>query len=237
LTESPDSARCRIGLRGSPTFVDRAASALANSGIEVASRESNGRLPANAEPQTGLDVLVIFNPELADEGISRLEGLCASGSCPVVVVTTAIDKGVILAMLRAGARGIVLTDEVESALAPAVLAARAGQVAIPRPARHQVFRPVLSHRENTVLAMVALGRSNAQIANSLHLEESTVKSHLRSLFAKLGVSTREEAAAAVFDGDSQVVSGVMAVTAEHQRPKKAGKPRRAKAASKRPVSS
>jgi LuxR family maltose regulon positive regulatory protein len=43
--------------------------------------------------------------------------------------------------------------------------------------------------------MVSAGHTNAQIAESLFLAESTVKSHLRSVFAKLGVNSRQEAAA------------------------------------------
>jgi DNA-binding NarL/FixJ family response regulator len=219
-------------------------SALAGSGIEVASIESDGKSPVDAMDSEVLDVLVITSSEQAEDGNSGLERLCAAGAFSVVVVTDSIDNGATLAMLRAGARGIVLSDELEGALAPAVRATHAGQVAIPRPARHQIFRPVLSHRENTVLALVAQGRSNGQIAASLNLEESTVKSHLRSLFAKLGVSSREAAAAVVLDGDSQIGSGVMAVTAQHQptkRPKQK-KPKRAqikpkRAPSKPPVSS
>jgi len=178
----------------------------------VASIESDGKRPVDATAHEVPDVLVISNHERDEDGISSVQRLCAIGAFPVVVVINSIDNGVTLAMLQAGARGIVLSDELERALAPTVRATHAGQVAIPRPARHQIFRPVLSHRESTVLAMVALGRSNGQIAASLHLEESTVKSHLRSLFAKLGVRSREDAAAAVLDKDSQIAPGVMTVT-------------------------
>jgi DNA-binding NarL/FixJ family response regulator len=210
----------------------------------VASIESDGKRPVDAIVRENLDVLVITRSEQAEDENSGLERLCAAGGFAVVVVTDSIDDGATLAMLRAGVRGIVLNDELERALAPAVRATHAGQVAIPRPARHQIFRPVLSHRENTVLALVAQGRSNGEIAASLNLEESTVKSHLRSLFAKLGVSSREAAAAVLLDGDSQIGSGVMAVTAQHQgtkKPKRAQiKPKRereqAKPPSKRPVS-
>ena len=201
----------------------------------MSSVESGGKqLPAGEK----LDVLVVWSAEWGDDAISGLEVLCPPKDYPVVIVTDSIDEGVALAILRAGVRGIVISGELESALAPTVRATCAGQIAIPRSARHQIFRPVLSHRENTVLAMVAQGSSNSQIAATLHVEESTVKSHLRSLFAKLGVRSREEAAAVVFDGGSQVVSGVMAVTAEHQLLQKAGKAGRPKAPpGKRPVSS
>lgn len=228
---------CRIGLRGDLAFVDRARSALAGSGIEVASIESDGKRPADAIAREELDVLITSDSEPTEDGISGVQSLCAQGAFRVVVVTNSIDEGVTLAMLRAGARGIVLSDDLERALAPTVRATHAGQVAIPRSARHQIFRPVLSHRENTVLAMVSLGRSNTQIAAGLHIEESTVKSHLRSLFAKLGVRSREEATAAVFDGASQIPPGVMAVTDQNPRPEEPKPTGRTKPPSTRPVSS
>jgi LuxR family maltose regulon positive regulatory protein len=53
----------------------------------------------------------------------------------------------------------------------------------------------LTDREEGVLALVAEGHSNAAIATAMHLSESTVKFHLRNLFAKLGVTNRTEAAA------------------------------------------
>ena len=199
-------------MRGSSAFSDHAVSALADTGIEVTSVEPGGagaaQTPADGKP----DVLIVSDPRRTDAGTTALEGLCSSGDFAVVVVTDELERDATLAMLRAGVRGIVLREELEQALAPTVRAARAGQVAIPRAARRQIFRPVLSHRENTVLAMVAMGRSNAQIAASLHVEESTVKSHLGSLFAKLGVRSREDAAAVVLDGESQIASGVLAVT-------------------------
>ena len=199
-------------MRGSSAFSARAVSALADAGIEVTSIEPGAKGPAQTPADAELDVLIVSDPRRTDAGTTALEGLCSSGPFAVVVVTDELERDATLAMLRAGVRGIVLREELEQALAPTVRAARAGQVAIPRAARRQIFRPVLSHRENTVLAMVAMGRSNAQIAASLHVEESTVKSHLGSLFAKLGVRSREDAAAVVLDGESQIASGVLAVT-------------------------
>jgi DNA-binding NarL/FixJ family response regulator len=203
-------------VRGSSAISDRAVSALTDAGIEVTSIEPGGKGAAPIPADTELDVLVTSDPGRGDAWAAALERLCSSGDFTVVVVTSELERDATLAMLRAGVRGIVLHEELEQALAPTVRAARAGQVAIPRAARRQIFRPVLSHRENTVLAMVAMGRSNAQIAASLHVEESTVKSHLGSLFAKLGVRSREDAAAVVHDGESQIASGVLAVTDQQQ---------------------
>ncbi len=205
---------CRIGLRGDLAFVDRATNALAGSGIEVARIEQPGRkVSRNASAAQKVNALVASISSGAQSD-SEARQLCEElPGLPIVVVVDAIGESTVRTMLHAGVRGIVLGQELEDALAPTVHATQVGQVAIPRSGRQQVFRPVLSHRENTVLALVAQGRSNTQIAATLHLEESTVKSHLRSLFAKLGVRSREDAAAAVLGGDSQIASaGVMAVT-------------------------
>jgi DNA-binding NarL/FixJ family response regulator len=57
----------------------------------------------------------------------------------------------------------------------------------------------LTSREKQILTLVVAGLTNSQIASELFLAESTVKSHLSSAFAKLGVSSRSEAVAVILD--------------------------------------
>jgi DNA-binding NarL/FixJ family response regulator len=61
--------------------------------------------------------------------------------------------------------------------------------------------PALSQREKEILALVAAGLTNGQIATRLYLAESTVKTHLSSAFRRLGVRSRREAAALVLSSD------------------------------------
>jgi DNA-binding NarL/FixJ family response regulator len=159
-------------------------------GVRIGTAESRPRLGQ------GLDVLVVSGGSAPEKRISTIRRLCqrAPGVAVVVILRT-IGDGVARAMIAAGARGVVLRSQLDQTLAPTVRAARIGQITIPQPGRRQIFPPALSHRENTVLAMVSAGHTNAQIAESLFLAESTVKSHLRSVFAKLGVNSRQEAAA------------------------------------------
>jgi DNA-binding NarL/FixJ family response regulator len=112
----------------------------------------------------------------------------------VVVSPTAAATGVRRA-LDAGADAIVFEPEIESALAITVLAVACGQLAVPRARRASVERPALSHRERQSLVLVTQGLTNGEIAKRLFLSESTIKSHLSSAFAKLGVRSRKEAAA------------------------------------------
>lgn len=122
----------------------------------------------------------------------------------VVVSPPAPGTGVRRA-LDAGADAIVFEPVIESALAITVLAVVNGQLAVPRDFRASVERPAFSHRERQVLSLVARGLTNSEIGKRLFLSESTIKSHLSSAFAKLGVRSRKEAAA-VFRDRQQTLS-------------------------------
>ena len=58
---------------------------------------------------------------------------------------------------------------------------------------HRVTDDPLTERERAVLGLLADGKSNREIGSEIHIEESTVKSHLKSIFAKLHVVSRTEA--------------------------------------------
>lgn len=112
----------------------------------------------------------------------------------VVISPQATGAGVRRA-LEAGADAFVFESELELTLPATVRAVASGQSVVPRKLRGSLERPALSHRERQVLVLVARGLTNAQIAKRLFLSESTIKSHLSSVFGKLGVRSRWEAAA------------------------------------------
>jgi two-component system NarL family response regulator len=58
---------------------------------------------------------------------------------------------------------------------------------------HRATAPELTLRENEVLQLLAAGETNKEIAAALRIEAGTIKTHLKSLFTKLGASTRTEA--------------------------------------------
>lgn len=133
--------------------------------------------------------------------MAALRRLRRDASDPAIVVISPPTTGTgVRRVLDAGADALVFKPELERTLATTVRAVSIGQSAVPREFLASVERPVLSHRENEVLALVREGLTNAEIAERLFLAESTVKSHLSSIFTKFGVRSRKEVAAAFADG-------------------------------------
>lgn len=127
---------------------------------------------------------------------------------PVVVITTFDLDEYVYAALRAGARGFLLKDAGAELLAQAVHAAARGDALIAPNVTVRLLETFaggtaaapappaepLTDREQQVLAAVARGLSNAEIAAELYISLSTVKTHVGSLMAKLGARNRVEMA-------------------------------------------
>jgi DNA-binding NarL/FixJ family response regulator len=138
----------------------------------------------------------------------------AAGDAVVVVLGEPTVEGV-RALLEAGADAVVPADTVDAQLAHALAAVQAGLIVAPRGMITQASgRPALTPREKQALALVILGFSNADIAGKLYVAESTVKSHLSSAFAKLGVRTRSEAAALILDRSNGLGTGILAIVGD-----------------------
>jgi DNA-binding NarL/FixJ family response regulator len=125
----------------------------------------------------------------------------------VVAVAPRGGARAVRAALREGVDAVVWDEQTEAALALAVRGAGVGLSVIPCDAGERLEPPPLSHREREVLALAADGASNQQIARRLMISLSTVKSHLSSSFAKLGVGGRSEALAAIADEHGAVLPG------------------------------
>ncbi len=119
----------------------------------------------------------------------------------IVVISPPVTGTGVRRVLDAGADALVFDPDLERTLATTVRAVSIGQSAVPRKFLASVEKPVLSHRENEVLALVRSGLTNAEIAERLFLAESTVKSHISSIFTKFGVRSRKEVAAAFAEGN------------------------------------
>jgi DNA-binding NarL/FixJ family response regulator len=118
--------------------------------------------------------------------------------CRVVILTTFDNEADIVRAVEAGATGYVLKDATREELVRAIRAAADGKITLaPSVAAKLVTRmqsPAgLSQREIEVLALVSVGRTNAQIGRVLLVSEATVKTHLARAFGKLGVGDRTAA--------------------------------------------
>ena len=129
----------------------------------------------------------------------------------VVVVTGSASAAACQRLLDEGAAGVVLEANLD-ALPTALAAVAAGQLVLPGSVVSARRRAGLSDREKQVLGLVVLGLTNAAIARRLYLAESTVKSHMQSVFAKLGVRSRKDAVAAVLDPERGLGLGVLSLT-------------------------
>jgi DNA-binding NarL/FixJ family response regulator len=145
------------------------------------------------------------------DGIEVTRALAGPGvpdPLPVVIVTTFDLDEYVYGALRAGAVGFILKDAGPALLTEAVRAARSGDALISpsitlrllkhlapasAPAAQEPAVP-LSEREIEVVRSIARGRTNREIAAELFISLSTVKSHLASIQAKLGVRNRVEIA-------------------------------------------
>lgn len=133
------------------------------------------------------------------------------GDAPIVAVVSAFDLRELPRLLEGGIGGIVLESELEATIGIAVRAVLSGQCIFPAGTAAAHEDALLSTREKQVLGMVVLGCSNAEIATALHVAETTVKSHLTSIFRKLGVRSRSQASARVLDPASGLGLGVVSI--------------------------
>lgn len=119
----------------------------------------------------------------------------------VLVLTTFDTDADITRAIAAGATGYLLKAEPPDELFAAIHTAAAGCTALSAPVAGRVMarmrdpRPGLTTRETDILAQLAHGLGNREIAKALHISEATVKTHLGRIYAKLGVDTRAAAVA------------------------------------------
>ncbi len=178
--------------------------------VEVVGAAANG--------EEAVALVERYRPQvvLMDLRMPRLDGVeatrrirAAHPSTAVVVLTTYADDHSILAALRAGALGYLTKDAGREEIARALHAAAAGQAVLDPAVQARLVgaaglstagaarsRPLpdgLSPREAEVLCLIASGRTNAQIARTLVVSPSTVKTHINNLFAKAGIKDRAHA--------------------------------------------
>ena len=151
------------------------------------------------------------------DGIEATRRIVASGVESRVLILTTFDLDeYVYEALRAGASGFLLKDVTaqqlvnavhiiasgEALLAPTVTRRLLDRFADSMPAadaRLALVIASLTEREREILTLLASGRSNAELAKEFYLSEPTIKTHLSSIFRKLGVRDRVQAVIAAYD--------------------------------------
>jgi len=193
-----DHAVVRRGLRGFFELLDD---------IEIVGEAADGREAVEAVETLGPDVV------LMDLLMPVMDGIAATGEIKrrfpdveVVALTSFIEEERVTAALEAGASGYLLKDADADDVAVAVRRAHAGEVHLdPQVARllarriraHRDDAPAsepLTDREREVLALVAKGHSNKEIATLLDITERTARTHVSNILGKLDLASRTQAA-------------------------------------------
>ena len=166
--------------------------------MELAAEAGNGRQALEQFRRHRPDITLM---DLQMPGMSGIEAISAiRGEFPearVIILTTHAGDAQISRALKAGARAYLLKGLLRKELLETIRAVHAGQMRLSSEvaaaiAEH-VTDEVLSPREVDVLRLVSGGNTNKEIAARLSLTEETVKSHIRSILAKLGANDRTHA--------------------------------------------
>ena len=157
--------------------------------------------------------VVLMDVRMPDvDGVEATRRICAggTGSARIVILTTFDLDEYVYAALQAGASGFLLKDTLAADLLSAVrVVVRGDAVVAPSVTRRLINRYVgtlpapslapapgleaLTEREREVLALIARGLSNTEIAARIHVTEGTVKTHVSRVLAKLGLRDRVQA--------------------------------------------
>jgi DNA-binding NarL/FixJ family response regulator len=174
-------------------------------GFSVVAEAADGgealTLAADLDP----DVILLDLKLPVLDGVAVLRELHRRGiRARALVLTSASDRGLVPLAMAAGAAGFLYKDVDPDALIRAVRSVHDGHTLLAAEAAGSLVRAggasavrgigALTAREHEVLAQLADGRSNREIARALGVSEKTVKTHVSSVLAKLGVADRTQAA-------------------------------------------
>lgn len=172
--------------------------------IEIVGEAADGPETVERAVELAPDVVLLDLKLPGLDGIGVLRELRERGvRTRALVLTSVTGKDTVVPAVREGAAGYLYKDVDPLALAQAVRSVRDGHLLFAPEAVAALLRGAggrhpelaeLTEREREVLAEIARGRSNREIARTLAVAEKTVKTHVSSLFTKLGVQDRTQAA-------------------------------------------
>ena len=165
--------------------------------MTVAGEAGDGPVAISLAESLRPDIVLLDLKLPGMDGIAVLRPLRAAG-LRVLVLTSATEPSAAAAAVRAGAAGVVYKDIDPAALVRAIRSVHDGNVLLAPEAVGSLVRgsraDTLTAREREVLAGIADGKSNREIARLLRVSEKTVKAHVSAVLAKLGVQDRTQAA-------------------------------------------
>jgi DNA-binding NarL/FixJ family response regulator len=175
----------------------------ADSSIEVVGEAKNGQEALSQVEKLEPDVVIMDLLMPVMDGISAIREIKKRfPDVEIVAVTSVLEDKKVVDAVQAGAMGYLLKDTDAAALSEAIHAASRGEVRLHPEAAKRLMREVrtpdmresLTPRETEILKLLAQGHSNKHIARETGVEERTVKAHVSSILAKLGLSSRTQAA-------------------------------------------
>mgnify|MGYP001547034205 FL=1 len=183
--------------------------------IRVVAEAGDGMQAVETIPRVKPDVVLLDMRMPGMSGLDVLNALAANNQLPpTIILTTFDDDQLVLAGLKAGARGYLLKDVSLDQLVDAVKTVAAGGSLVAPVVTQRLLsglermqnefvsldRPdPLTDRETEILRLMAGGYSNKEIANSLGVAEGTVKNHVSNILSKLGVRDRTRAVLKAFE--------------------------------------
>src|SRR5262245_7033681 len=221
-TGIPGSTKIRIVVADDhPIFRDGLCRLLAlEEDFEVVAQASDGREVLEVLQQLEPDILLLDLKMPGLDGLGTLQRLQqAKNKTRIIVLTASDDKNEFVQAMKLGTSGIVLKQTATELLIKSIRKVHAGEIwldshttaavirqfvaneepaiapPIPAPAApRERERSPLSQREREIVALVAQGFKNKEMAEKMFISEQTVKNHLHNIFDKLGVSDRLELA-------------------------------------------
>jgi DNA-binding NarL/FixJ family response regulator len=175
-------------------------------GFEIVARCENAEEAVRAVAEKKPDILLLDIRMPGKDGVWVLEQISGGYSTQVILLTAGAEAAQIAKALKLGARGVVLKQRTTRDLLACIREVRAGKRWIDDDVLKQIVHLVtdpngrqrsgvtFTRREFEIIQLVARGLRNRDIARKASVAEETVKTHLRSIFRKLSLSTRTELA-------------------------------------------
>jgi DNA-binding NarL/FixJ family response regulator len=198
----PEAKRIRVLIAEDHSLVRRGLAAIINmeEDVTVVGEAGDGEEAIEQWRRLRPDVVLMDLRMPRLEGVEAIKRIRAEDPKAGIIVLTTFDHDEdIYAGLRAGAKAYLLKDVQPEELFGCIRAVHAGEAYLQPKVAAKLVRRVQEHqlteREEQILKLLAEGKSNRAIGQALHITESTVKSHLKSLFVKLDATSRAEAIA------------------------------------------